>query len=79
MDAVGFGNARPGSGSAGQRLHGRLDLLHGAEVGMLAVMRSLSGPLSLIWRFFWTSSMMRMASIGGLGTNCSAASNGHRS
>src|SRR5437879_823952 len=35
-----------------------------ARSGMLTVMRSLSGPFSLMWRFFWINSMMRTASIG---------------
>src|SRR6185295_17614422 len=35
--------------------------------GVSRSMRSLSLPASLMWRFFCTSSMMRIASTGGLG------------
>src|SRR5690606_7246505 len=48
-------------------------VVRAARSGMLAVMRNLSWPLSLMWRFFWINSMIRMASIGGLGSNCGVA------
>jgi hypothetical protein len=38
-----------------------------AGSGSAFSMRSLSLPASLMWRFFCTSSMMRIASIGGIG------------
>ena len=65
-----------GLGVPSERSTSRISCARSLGSGVSRSMRSLSLPASLMWRFFCTSSMMRIASTGGLGLKLITISRG---